>query len=143
MVSARNAAIAPIHPTDEVMCKSRTSLRSARRMVTRNSRAGLVTHRLVLEWPRPSHESVHEHDGDPQQQKDEADAEHLYPPGGVGRGTGIALFKDGLGHSSAPSRQCVTIKSLCHICDEVYTTAVPKVWTETIATHRQEVRDAI
>src|SRR6266508_115815 len=110
MVSARNAAIAPIHPTDEVMCNSRTSLRSARRMVTRNSRAGLVTHRLVLEWPRPSHESVHEHDGDPQQQKDEADAEHLHPPGGVGRGTGIALFKDGLGHSSAPSRQCVIIK---------------------------------
>ena len=41
------------------------------------------------------------------------------------------------------TRHSVSVKSLCLLDDIAYTEAVPKLWTETIAAHRREVRDAI
>lgn len=41
------------------------------------------------------------------------------------------------------SRQGVSVKPACIASVGAYTSAVPKLWTETIETHRREVRDAI
>ena len=41
------------------------------------------------------------------------------------------------------TRQFVPVKSACMLGDGAYTDYVPKLWNETIAAHRREVRDAI
>src|SRR5919199_6444594 len=41
------------------------------------------------------------------------------------------------------SRQCVAVKSACLDIAIMYTGAVPRLWNETIKTHRAAVREAI
>lgn len=42
-----------------------------------------------------------------------------------------------------PSRQYVYFKALCRASVALYTHAVPKLWSETVAGHRRQVQDAI
>jgi AcrR family transcriptional regulator len=46
-------------------------------------------------------------------------------------------------HATSLSIQIVSVNSTCHDIAAVYTSVVPKLWRETIAAHRREVRDAI
>lgn len=40
-------------------------------------------------------------------------------------------------------RQYVSVWAICHAIVETYTGVMPKLWTETIETHRSEVREAV
>ena len=43
---------------------------------------------------------------------------------------------------SSFTRHCVAVKSICHDNDIVYNLGMPRIWGETIAAHRDAVRDA-
>jgi AcrR family transcriptional regulator len=70
-----------------------------------------------------------------------------------GRGGGLPSVGSAMSSSSSIgqraelsikfTRQSVCVKSLCANSDAAYTYVVPKLWNETIETHRREVREAI
>jgi AcrR family transcriptional regulator len=95
-----------------------------------------------------------------EQGDDDDDADEDRPPRYSARASGIGLSgavriaggRELLSHSfesfrptlsEIVSRQVVYVKPLCLVIDSAYTSRVPKLWTETIATHRREVHDAI
>ena len=97
-----------------------------------------------------------EHDDDQEDEDESDDRKHLHPPWCAGLwlvllshvGHVAALFLSRVPGYRSPAgpgiyRHDVSCVSGCPRCDVAYTSAVPKLWNETIEAHRREVRDAI